>query len=286
MPRFFAHRGSSHAFAENTRAAYLQAVRDGADGIECDVHLSADGHVVCHHDATLGRTSDGEGHVRELTLAQLRGFDYSGWKGAQIPPEFGGVGDQLCTLVDLVRIAQGAKRPIELAVETKHQDGDDPRLEPAVMEVLESLGFDRATRRIGDVSVSFMSFESRAVDRFLELVPREGVCTLIEDKEQGWEEDALADAEAAAAGPGEYRRRFVESARALDRGRAALIGPGVDFVRQHEDVVRGWLERASARVWTVDLLDDARYLLGVGVTELTSNRPAQLRAEVEAAGLA
>lgn len=285
MLRLFAHRGSSHAYAENTRAAYLQAIRDGADGIECDVHLSADGHVVCHHDAVLGRTSDGEGHVRELTLAQLRGFDYSGWKGAQIPPELGGPGEQFCTLEDLVRIAQGAQRPLELAVETKHQDGDDPRLEAAVMDVLESLGFDRATGRVGDVSVSFMSFEPRAVERLLELVPRERVCTLIEDKEQGWEDDALLDPEAAAAGPGEYRRHFVGSARALDQGRAGLIGPGVDFVRQHEDAVRRWLGRASGRIWTVDLLDDARYLAGLGVSELTSNRPAQLRAELAAEGL-
>lgn len=242
--------------------------------------------MVCHHDAVLGRTSDGAGHVRELTLAQLRDFDYSGWKGAQLPPEFGGVGDQLCTLVDLVRIAQGADRPIELAVETKHQDGDNPRLESAVIAVLESLGFDRATGRIGDVSVSFMSFEPRAVDRLLGMVPRHSVCTLIEDKEQGWEDDALADPDSAAAGPGEYRRHFVESARALDQGRAGLMGPGVDFVRQHEDVARGWLAQAGGRIWTVDLLDDARYLLGLGITELTSNRPAQLRGELEAAGLA
>lgn len=294
MPRLFAHRGSSHAYAENTRAAYLQAVRDGADGIECDVHLSSDGHIVCHHDAVLGRTSDGAGHVRALSLATLRGFDYSSWKGAEIPPEFGGIGDQLCTLTDLVRIAQGAGRPLELAVETKHQDGDDPRLEPAVVALLEELGMDRGTRTLGEVTISFMSFEPNAVQRLIVLLGREGVCQLIEDKGRGWEADVLrdplaeqegSDAAAAEPGPDEYRRIFAGAARALDAGDAALAGPGVEFIREHEAVVKDWLERAEARVWTVDLLEDARYLLGLGVEQLTSNDPARLRRDLTEAGI-
>ena len=69
----YAHRGSSKAYAENTRAAYMQALADGADGIECDIHLSSDGFVVCHHDPTVDRTSDSSGRVGEKTLAELKG---------------------------------------------------------------------------------------------------------------------------------------------------------------------------------------------------------------------
>lgn len=60
-PVVHAHRGSSAAYAEHTRAACVQALLDGADGVECDVHLTRDGHPVLHHDTQLGRTSNGRG---------------------------------------------------------------------------------------------------------------------------------------------------------------------------------------------------------------------------------
>ena len=56
-----AHRGSSADAPEHTLAAYQQAVDDGADALECDVRLTADGHLVCVHDRRIDRTSDGRG---------------------------------------------------------------------------------------------------------------------------------------------------------------------------------------------------------------------------------
>lgn len=88
-PLVYAHRGASELFAEHTRAAYLQAIADGADGVECDVHLTEDGHVVLLHDDDLDRTSNGTGPVAEKTLAELRELDFHSWKGAVIPQEFG-----------------------------------------------------------------------------------------------------------------------------------------------------------------------------------------------------
>ena len=68
-PLVFAHRGSSHALPEHTLAAYLRAVDEGADGLECDVRLTRDRHLVCLHDRRLERTSNGRGPVSEHTLA-------------------------------------------------------------------------------------------------------------------------------------------------------------------------------------------------------------------------
>nr|WP_255549613.1 glycerophosphodiester phosphodiesterase family protein [Corynebacterium sp. TAE3-ERU12] len=67
-----AHRGASGTVPEHTLAAYAEAVAQGADGIECDVRLTADGHLVCIHDDSVDRTTDGTGLVRQMTLAQLR----------------------------------------------------------------------------------------------------------------------------------------------------------------------------------------------------------------------
>ena len=70
-----AHRGSSGAAPENTLPAFDLAVRQGAEAIELDVRLTADGVPVVLHDATLDRTTGGHGPVRALSLAELREVD-------------------------------------------------------------------------------------------------------------------------------------------------------------------------------------------------------------------
>ncbi len=67
-----AHRGASADRPEHTLAAYELALQEGADGVECDVRLTSDGHLVCVHDRRVDRTSNGTGLVSEMTLAQLR----------------------------------------------------------------------------------------------------------------------------------------------------------------------------------------------------------------------
>lgn len=72
------HRGASGLAPENTMPSFDLAVAQGADAVETDVHLSADGVPVCIHDDTVDRTTNGEGRVGELTLAQLEKLDASG----------------------------------------------------------------------------------------------------------------------------------------------------------------------------------------------------------------
>ncbi|WP_309669263.1 glycerophosphodiester phosphodiesterase [Gemmatimonas sp.] len=76
IPDIIAHRGSSRECLENTLAAFSRALEQQADGIELDVHGSADGHVVVHHDSVLslerGGTAGGIAAIRDLTLSELR----------------------------------------------------------------------------------------------------------------------------------------------------------------------------------------------------------------------
>jgi glycerophosphoryl diester phosphodiesterase len=69
-----AHRGGSRLRPENTLAAFDHAVSLGVDGLECDIHLSADGVPVIIHDATLDRTTEATGPVAARTAAELRGL--------------------------------------------------------------------------------------------------------------------------------------------------------------------------------------------------------------------
>src|SRR5689334_1696659 len=115
-PFVVAHRGASADRPEHTLAAYELALQEGADGVECDVRLTQDGHLVCVHDRRIDRTSNGTGLVSEMTLAQLRELDFGSWHGN---------GDQrvdagLLTLDDLVSLVLDWNRPVKLFIETKH----------------------------------------------------------------------------------------------------------------------------------------------------------------------
>src|SRR5919107_4043444 len=74
-PVNLAHRGASASAPENTLEAFRLAVRSDAGGLELDVHLTRDGHVVVIHDPTLNRTTDGTGAVAAMTLHELREGD-------------------------------------------------------------------------------------------------------------------------------------------------------------------------------------------------------------------
>src|SRR5215475_8610435 len=75
LPRIIAHRGSMAIEPENTLRSFRRARSDGADEIELDLRLSADGEVVVIHDATVDRTTDGTGRVDAMSLDELRGLD-------------------------------------------------------------------------------------------------------------------------------------------------------------------------------------------------------------------
>lgn len=89
-PIIFAHRGASAHAPENTIAAFELAIEQGADAIELDVKLSADGQVVVIHDATVDRTTGAHGRVKDMPLKELRSLDAGGlfsekFKGEKIP---------------------------------------------------------------------------------------------------------------------------------------------------------------------------------------------------------
>ena len=71
-----AHRGACGYAPENTMEAFRMAVEMGADGIELDVHLTADGQVVVCHDEKVDRTSNGQGPIPSYTLEELRAMDF------------------------------------------------------------------------------------------------------------------------------------------------------------------------------------------------------------------
>lgn len=113
-----AHRGGAGLRPENTLAAFVHAVAIGADVLEMDVQATSDGAIVCIHDTTVDRTTDGRGRVASLALSELReldaGHNWSGDRGRTYP--FRGKGIRVPTLDEVF-----ARLPeIRMIVEMKH----------------------------------------------------------------------------------------------------------------------------------------------------------------------
>ncbi len=113
------HRGARHEAPENTLPSIERALAAGVEGVEVDVHLSRDGELVVIHDETVDRTTDGQGAVAALSLAELRLLDAGG--GAPLP-----------TLVEVLEAVRGRA---ELFVEIKAAGCEEP-----VVRAIEALG--------------------------------------------------------------------------------------------------------------------------------------------------
>ena len=77
MSKVFGHRGCSGTYPENTMLSFQKAVEAGVDGMEFDLHLTKDNRMVIIHDETIDRTSNGSGTIRDMTLEELRQYDFS-----------------------------------------------------------------------------------------------------------------------------------------------------------------------------------------------------------------
>jgi glycerophosphoryl diester phosphodiesterase len=89
-PIILAHRGDLAHAPENTLPSFQQAIQKGADGVELDAKLTADGHVIVFHDLTVDRTTDGKGKVSSFSLEAIRKLDAGSWfnekfKGTKVP---------------------------------------------------------------------------------------------------------------------------------------------------------------------------------------------------------
>lgn len=149
-----AHRGASGAHPEHTIGAYEAAVAEGADGVECDIRLTADGHLICMHDRTLGRTTDGSGPVGAATLEQIRRLNAGTWEKPQVVLEF-----------DVFLEFAVANPGLGLFIETKHPVSTGLRTERVLRERLRHFGLHR------DPRTRIISFAARSINAVGEMLP-------------------------------------------------------------------------------------------------------------------
>ena len=143
MTQIYAHRGSSAIHPENTLRAFRHALAIGVDGIELDVHATADGTPVVIHDRDVGRTTDGAGYVDQIPLAQLETFD-------------AGHGERVPTLAEILeQVGAAAHLDIEIkGTRIEHAVLDVLAEFPAVRWAISSFAWDtlRTVRRLDPVA--------------------------------------------------------------------------------------------------------------------------------------
>ena len=274
-----AHRGASYDVAEHTAAAYIEAIESGADGLECDVRMTRDGHLVCVHDRTVNRTSDGRGVVSDLDLAGLRELDFASWHPtmpasaddllndspylAGVAPDRGDDGGVL-TLEQLLCLVRDAGRPLRLLIETKHPTRYGGLVEKELVAMLERFGWagrpgpPASLRDPADLSspIVVMSFAPTAIRRVKLLAP-DVPTVLLFDRMLPLIRDGVLPVGVPIAGPGV---------------RVLQLDPA--FVsRAHE---RGHL----VYVWTADEPDEIELVRSAGADAIITNRPREAIAQL------
>jgi glycerophosphoryl diester phosphodiesterase len=246
-PLNLAHRGASALAPENTLEAFRMAVEAGAGGLELDVHLTRDGHVVVIHDATVERTTGGTGAVAEMTFAELRGFD----AGHNFSPDGGHTrpyhGLRVPTLAEVLQQFPGVSVNIDM------KEGRQG-IEAAVLAVLREAGAEGRSLVV--------SSRHGAVRRFRRISGGQ-----ISTGASRWETGVF----------------YLLSRLRLER----LIHPAYDALQvplEHKGiplVTRRFVQAAHARgvrvdVWTINQASEMRRLLDLGADVIMTDRPETL----------
>lgn len=232
-PLVVAHRGASGLAPENTLAAFQRAVELHTPALECDVHTSSDGVAVVLHDATLDRTTNGNGPVAEQSFEQIQRLDAGSWFGAAF------AGERIPTLDEVLEVcSERARLFIELKV-----GGGDALANAALAAV------DRHPR----TAVAIITFDASLVKLVATRRPDLPLGYLVGQR--------LVREQGTAA--------LAQTAGTLGAG---FLSPE-QTVADAALVQAAHAAGQMVSVWTVDDADRMRVLSDAGVEAITTNRP-------------
>jgi len=235
---WIAHRGESFDAPENTMSAFRLAAQSGADGIECDIHLTRDGEVVCIHDADTERTSNAAFKVAETSFPALRKLDFGSWKDPKWQ------GEKIPRLAELL---EAVKPGMKIFIEIK----SDPVIINQMKPVLSK-------SRLKNDQIVIISFDQAAILEAKKLLPQLKACWLCD-----YDENCHPTAEEIIT----VLRRT--GADGVDSCCADFID--AEFIRKIHDA--GF----EFHVWTIDEPEQAARFKAMGVDSITSNRAGFLK---------
>ena len=251
-----AHRGASHHAPENTLAAFELAWKLDADGIEADVHLTSDQKIVCIHDNDTSRACPEMPSLKiaETDLATLQQIDVGSWKD----PKFSG--ERMPTISQVLATVPAGKK---IFIELK-----------AGPEILPILKDELAQCSLKPEQVHIICFKSSVIRQARELMPEYATSWLVDYHKQA----------GATGRPKDWRPSFKYVLdRLVEIGATGLDSRDVAKIIDQEFVDAVKNSGADFHVWTIDDPENAIRLQSLGVTSITTNRPALLKRVLGAA---
>lgn len=243
----FAHRGGG-LYPENTLGAFEYSAQMGVDVLELDVHSTADGALVVHHDATVDRTTDGKGRISEMTLAEVKkldaGFPFTSDGGKTFP--FRGQGIQVPTLEEIF----AALPAMTFNVEPKQAE---PSITKSLCEMI------RAKNMTEKVIVG--SFRQQAIDEFRQFCPE--VATSATPSEVT---DFLARSKLGISQS--YTPPFQALQVPQNLGKIAVV--------DEKFIENAHRKNIKVHVWTINKTEDMQRLIALGVDGIMTDYPDRL----------
>ena len=249
-PFIVAHRGASEFAPENTLAAFGEAVRLGADGVEFDVQLSSDGVPVVIHDASLLRTAGLDLRVADLTAERLAAIDVGSWFNASHPgrakSEY--ADERIASLRAVLQSVQKITGPIYIEIKCQPEDDVSPLVEAVCREIKDS-------PLAGQMIIK--SFRLEVIPRVKALLPHIQTAALFAPK---------------------FLRLLRKEKYLINIAREV----GADHLSVHKALVNRKLARKAERygmpvtVWTVDNARWVPFAVKRGLFALITNDPGKL----------
>ncbi len=245
-----AHKGGEGLAPGNTIEAFARGLMEGADILETDARLTADGHVVLFHDDSVEGQTDGSGRVEDLTLAEIRSLDAGYWwtddKGSSYP--YRGKGHKVPTLAEALAAFPGARFNVDMKTHSQEM----------VAAMVETIRASEAENR-----VLITSFDAETAQAFRREMPEV----------------------ASSCGSSEvqvfYAMQLLRLTRFYTPPAAALQVP--EYEGSIHVVTSSFIGAAHSRgmqvhVWTVNDEETMRRLIDLGVDGIVTDYPERLRA--------
>lgn len=243
------HRGASYDAPENTIAAFEEAWRQQADGVEGDFYFTADGQIVCIHDKDTERTAGKKLLVAESTLETLKELEYGGWKDVKFK------GEPLPTFADVAFVVPAGKL---FVIELK----TGPEIVPLLVEELKKT-------KLAEEHLLIISFNSSTVAKAKEMLPKVRAHWLTSYKQNRMD--------------GAWAPTVEQIAETLKACGADGLGTNGNRQVVNESFISALKEEGMKEfhVWTIDDPADARYFKELGASGITTNRPAFIRESLD-----
>jgi glycerophosphoryl diester phosphodiesterase len=245
--KIIAHRGSSYEAPENTMSSAKIAIDQNADALEVDIHLTKDNEIVVIHDADIKRTAGIKKNVKDLSLNELKQYEFGSWKAKKWN------GERIPTLKEILQILPPEKT---IFIEIKSGAECLPELKKLFFEL-----------NIPTSQIVLMDFNFETVKKAKSMFPDVEVLFLYEFKRFTTSANKRNQLDDIIKMAGDYKidGLNIQNVKQLD----------ADFIKKAKD------NGLKCYCWTVDNHKRAKYLIDSGIDGIATNRPGWIKLKLK-----